>query len=406
MIKAAPRKDHIRIIWIAAIGVILMAVFVQTYRPYVTDHPLEGVAVPHAPTPNFTWQQWVSGEYQKKYEAWVNTHIGFRPVMVRVANQIHFSMFRQGVYSKEGTKVLVGKEHWLYEGASIRAYQWPGWRTDEELEKAVNKLAKLQQLMMEKRNIPVALVIAPSKPQIYPEYMDPTDQKKRMNVKESVFTDYQRVVPLFKAKNVLVSDGHAILQRLKKETEHPFFPKSGMHWNDYAAFLVLKDLRKQINPILQKPLPLPEITRFETRPPEREDTDLAKLMNIYTTNAMLTNEMYPLVKPPDVELDQRPRVLIIGDSFSYQLAYALKQYGMCHEVLIYDYFQTLRSYTGEIIESKAEISLEEIFSSYDLIIIENVENLIPEFGFGFVDEAIAYLEGATHPQSALQSPSN
>ena len=203
------------------------------------------------------------------------------------------------------------------------------------------------------------------------------------------------MIPLLKEKNVLASDGHAILKRLKDKKKHPFFPKSGMHWNDYAAFLVLKDLRERVNPMLNKPLPLPEITGFEKRPPEREDTDLAKLMNIYTTNAVISDEMYPLVKQPDTPPHQRPQVLIVGDSFSYQLAYALKHYGMCRDVFIYDYFQTLRSYTGEIIDSKANISWDQLLSSYDLILIENVENLIPEFGFGFVDEAIAYLEGAS-----------
>lgn len=383
----------IRIVWIVSIWVVLMAVLVQTYQPYVRVRPLHGVVVPPSPKADRSWQNWFSGEYQKKYEAWFNTHVGFRSPMVLLANQFNFSVFRQTVYSEEGTKLLLGKDYWLYEALSVKAYQWPGWRTDAELEEAVAKLAKLQQLMAEKRGIPVPLVIAPSKPEMYPEHMDPAHKKKHMYVEESVFTDYQRLVPLLQEKNVLVGDGHAILKRLKDEKEHPFFAKSGMHWNDYAAFLVLNDLRDRVNPKLSKPLPLPEIMGFEKRPAEREDTDLAKLMNIYTTNATITEEFYPLVKQPNVPLEKRPRVLIVGDSFSYQLAYVLKHYGMCSDVFIYDYFRTLRSQTGEIIESKAHIKWDRLLSSYDLIIIEIVENMIPEFGFGFVDEAIAYLEG-------------
>ena len=87
------------------------------------------------------------------------------------------------------------------------------------------------------------------------------------------------------------------------------------------------------------------------------------------------------------------RVLIVGDSFSYQLAYVLKHYGMCSDVFIYYYFQTLRSQTGEMIASKADINWEQLLSSYDLILIEIVEIMNPEFSVGFVDEAIAYLEG-------------
>ncbi|GJL53883.1 MAG: hypothetical protein NPIRA02_10150 [Nitrospirales bacterium] len=376
----------------------------QTYRPYVAVQPLQGVAVSSAPQVALNWQNWLSGEYQTQIEAWLNTHIGFRSVMVRLANQLTYTVFRQSVQWKEGTRVLLGKDDWLFEGLSVRAYQWPGWRTNAELEEAVQQLATLQQLMMEKRNLPVALVLAPSKPHIYPEYMDSTHQQKRMNVEASVFSDYQRIVPLLEKQNIVFSDGPAILTRLKDVQEHPFFPKSGMHWNDYAAFLVLQDLRERVNPKLHKPLSLPEITGFEKRSPEREDTDLAKLMNIYTTHELITDEMYPLVKRPHVSPDQQPRVLIVGDSFSYQLAYALKHYGMCREVNVYDYFQTLRSYTGTILESKANISWEQLLSHYDLIIIENVENLIPEFGFGFMNEAITYLEGEPDSPHALQDP--
>ncbi len=402
MTKRTDIERLIRTVWIVAIWITLMVVLVQTYHPYAQVHPLQGVLVPSTPKVALNWQNWFSGKYQKTYEAWLNTHVGFRSSMIRLANQVNYTVFHQSVYWEEGTRVLLGKDDWLFEGLSVRAYQWPGWRTDAELEEAVEKLAKLQQLMMKKRGIPMPLVLAPSKPQMYPEHMESTHQTRHMNVEESVFTDYQRVIPLLKSKNVMVSDGHAVLRKLKNEKEHSFFPKSGMHWNDYAAFLVLLDLRKQVNPKLDHSLPLPEITGFEKRSPEREDTDLAKLMNIYTTNAIITDEMYPLVKQPSVPLEQRPRVLIVGDSFSYQLAYALKQYGMCRDVFIYDYFQTLRSHTGNIIESKANISWDQLLSSYDLILIENVENLIPEFGFGFVDEAIGYLEGSLASQDTLK----
>ena len=392
MMKDSNIERNIRFVWIGAIWILLIAVLVQTYRPYVSVPPLRGVSVSPSPKIALNWQNWFSGEYQKNYEAWFDTHVGFRTPMVLLANQINFSVFRQTVFRKEGTKLLLGKDNWLYEGEAVRAYQWPSWRTDLEMEQAVEKLARLQQLMEKKRGIPVPLVIAPSKPEIYPEHMDPTHQKRRMNVEESVFSSYQRLVPLLKNKNVLVGDGRGVLMKLKNTKEHPFFAKSGMHWNDYAAFLVLNDLRDRVNPKLHKLLPSPKIMGFEKRPAEREDIDLAILMNIYTTNSVVSDQFYPLVKPPDVPQSQKPRVLIVGDSFSYQLAYVLKHYGMSREVFIYDYFQTLRTHTGKIIESKSKINWNQLLSSYDLIIIEVVENMIPEFGFGFVDEALAYLE--------------
>ena len=116
----------------------------------MTVRPLQGVVVPPAPKAELSLKNWFSREYQKKYEAWFNTHVGFRSPMVRLANQVNFSVFRQTKYWDEGTRVLLGKDNWLFEGLSVRAYQWAGWRTNKELNEAIEKLAKLQQLMMEK----------------------------------------------------------------------------------------------------------------------------------------------------------------------------------------------------------------------------------------------------------------
>jgi len=56
--------------------------------------PLSGFYV-YAERPTFSWDTWVSMNYQQKYEKYINDFIGFRQIFLRSYNQVWYSLFRE-----------------------------------------------------------------------------------------------------------------------------------------------------------------------------------------------------------------------------------------------------------------------------------------------------------------------
>ena len=68
--------------------------------------------------PVFSWTDWFDGRFQMTYDKYLEDHIGFRDFLVRLTNQIDYSLYR--IPHAEG--VIVGKDDQLIEYDYIRAY--------------------------------------------------------------------------------------------------------------------------------------------------------------------------------------------------------------------------------------------------------------------------------------------
>ncbi len=83
---------------------LLVIPAIQKEKPFISLKKLEGDFVP-SPQPNFTIDSWMSGEFQEKYNKYLEENIGFRNFLVRLINQIDFSLFR----TTHAEGVIVGK---------------------------------------------------------------------------------------------------------------------------------------------------------------------------------------------------------------------------------------------------------------------------------------------------------
>ena len=70
--------------------IMLLPLF-QLVLPFAKETPLDGIDPP-SPLPEFTTTTWLNEEYQKNYSIAFEQNIGFHPSLVRLRNQINYSV--------------------------------------------------------------------------------------------------------------------------------------------------------------------------------------------------------------------------------------------------------------------------------------------------------------------------
>ncbi len=106
-------------ILVVAVFIVLVLPSIQKEYPIFRVKKLDGDFV-LAEKPVFNRTDWYNGSFQTAYDKYLEDHIGFRDFLVRLTNQIDYSLFR--VPHAEG--VLVGKNDQLFEYDYIREYVW------------------------------------------------------------------------------------------------------------------------------------------------------------------------------------------------------------------------------------------------------------------------------------------
>ena len=72
--------------------------------------PLSGYFTPIEQS-SFSLETWFEGEYQTNKQDYLNDKIGFRPLFIRLYNQVYYTFFNLA----RANGVIIGKENYLYE---------------------------------------------------------------------------------------------------------------------------------------------------------------------------------------------------------------------------------------------------------------------------------------------------
>ena len=142
---------------------VLAAPLIQHYFPFITSGPLYGFNA-DAPDEVFNWDKWWDGSYQEKKGRYLNDHIGFRADLIRLNNQLDYSLLNK----LHSWKVVEGKDHYLFMDTYINGYygrDYVGYTA------ILEKLVKLKALSdtFERLGKSLILIHAPAKEFMYPE---------------------------------------------------------------------------------------------------------------------------------------------------------------------------------------------------------------------------------------------
>ena len=171
------------------------------------------------------------------------------------------------------------------------------------------------------------------------------------------------------------------------------YPKHGNHWSMYGSYLVADSLIKYIEMKGNMDLPNLVLKNVSIKQPQNEDKDIE-----YGINLLFKLKSYDLAIP-EIEIEDttgktKPNVLIIGDSFYWNL-YHMKIAKCFKESSFWYYNQVVYQNNNEKQTLVSSLNFDEEIKKHDFIFILATESNIKNFGWGFMKQAEAYLNN--HP---------
>lgn len=255
----------------------------------------------------FSSENWFNETYQQAFETYSNQHFGFRNSLVRLHNQLSFSLFRK----TNARDVIIGKENYLYENNYIRAFYGQDFVGDSTISARVSRLRTLQD-SLEVLGKSLIVIFAPGKSQFYPEYIP--DHLKSENGR----TNYQAWKEISGVKGLHLIDFNEWFLQMKGKSDYPIYPKTGIHWSQYGVDIVIDSLLNYIE--IKRGIDLPEYViteRFLSTEYEHPDTDLEDGMNLFfpIPNEPLAYSRFTVIQ----EGKTKPKIMVISDSFFWPI---------------------------------------------------------------------------------------
>ena len=116
--------------------------------------------------PDFTEYEFVNLSFQDKAEKYLNEKFGFRKTLLRLRDQIYFTVFDQSPHRD----YYKGKNGYLFDKRYINEYYGNNFSGESVLNSLTDDIKKLQDTLAN-HHIMLLTVMAPSKAFYYPEYI-------------------------------------------------------------------------------------------------------------------------------------------------------------------------------------------------------------------------------------------
>lgn len=384
-------KDIKKIIFVVFIVALFVPIIVKSLN-LIKESPLGGVYI-KAEKPVLTDSTWFNGSFQSQQEKYLNENIGLHNTLVRIHNQIEFSLFSK----TSAEKIVVGKENYLFENNYIFATTGTDYLGDEKIKSLALK-AKQAQDTLENNGIKMLFVFAPGKATFFKEYIP---ERFFVNGKDPV-TNYSKLTDECQRNDINFIDFNSWFTELKGKSEYPLFPKAGIHWTYYGMYLCADSIIRKTETDLNKDLPEIKDVNFEVSKEQRyTEYDLGNLSNL-----LFPIKTYELAYPSfsyNQEGKYRPNVLVIGDSFYWNMYYS----GIPSNVFknLEFWYYNSKYYNDGSDKVKAEVAsmnYRQEIMKYDYIIMLQTDGGLNNFGFGFFDRLITAFSEGDMPEEVLK----
>jgi hypothetical protein len=377
----------LRFICITFLFALISAPLVQFFVEPFPRVSLENIQIRRT-MPELSASTLLSGKFQEKFATWFLRNHGLWGSFVKTSNQLNYSLF-SNVSASYRSSVVMGDGHTLVQRTYVTAANGTALAPTKMLAAKVRNMAILQNFLHQ-HNKAFMLLISTNKFALYPEWF-PNSLKTPFPPPR----DIERMRPMLDANAISYIDGHAFLSALKADYEHPFFSKTGSHWNSVANCLVSKSLLENIASQLDVSMRSIECgPGITVKPfPVKKDRDLESMINVWSAAASLQPEPYIEVTSNKNAEVFKPRILFVGTSFLWALTELLEQQHAYTDRDMYFYGKNNYFYRGkrEAHDMRGQVPVQysgvnwrEKLLTYDAVVLEANEGIISQIGFDFL----------------------
>lgn len=254
------------------------------------------------PLPSLQEKNWNDRNFQQSFEAWWNSHFGFRKFFLKTKNTIYDMVNFGEFHAGSAGNLIQGKSNVLYNKVYFLEYNKKCPTVPQE----INQLIKLKQ-NLRTFGIDLFVVIAPNKVathfQHIPEWIKPF-LGKRCQQADAIAQKLQKLdIPYYNTQ--------PLMEKLVKTAEIQPFNKGGIHWNYYGA---TKALQLSLQKFGLGKMHIAEIEYSDK--PILTERDIAKLLNRFIPYRNIGEKFAnPIIKANEIT---SKKIAILGDSFSQE----------------------------------------------------------------------------------------
>ncbi len=365
---------------------LLVLPAIQQYTGFIPEKPLKG-AIVTPQRPELSVKSWFNDSFQEKYDDYLEQGIGFRPTLIRVNNQIAFSLFDTAL----ANSVIIGKKNYLYELNYIKAYEGTDFVGNVQIGDQVNK-AKFLQDKLESMGKHFLIIFAPGKASFFPEYIPDKYRQPKRGI-----TNYETYITDCSAKGVRYIDFNRWFVSMKDTSRYPLYSRTGIHWSLYGVALAVDSLVKYMEQTANIDMVDFGWDGIELSDDPRDtDNDISEGMNLLFP--IRTGKLaYPNIRFNDSPAKKRPDVLVIGDSYYWNIMGSGISARLFDDNNFWFYNQEAHNPQWSAPKQVSSLNIREEIEKQDFVILISTEANLFKFPFGFLDEAV---KAYTNPTAA------
>lgn len=266
------------------------------------------------------WHGFVTREWQPYLEQRFLNHIGnLRSFLILSYNEAKHRLFP----TRPNNGYIGTPELGYYPVDTIRRLNGDVLHHDtikQHYQYAARRLRILQE-MLGHHGVALLVVTPPPKVRVYPEYAAPYLIAPAATIMSRAVS-YGDVL---EESGVQVLNVQRIFAQSKAASPWPFFTTTGFHWSYWAGCTVTDEIMRKAEALTGRPFFKINCSDVEYGRSKWTDTDIAAILNIFSTQAIIGKAPFPKVTPQENSTGENRKIVIIGDSFSDQIVYALTQ---------------------------------------------------------------------------------
>jgi len=358
-------------------GLAILPAVQKAFRPFYPGK-LDGYSEP-VPLPSFSTATVFDGTFPLAITRRFDRGTGFHNGLVRLHNQIDFSLFRV----PHAKNVIIGKEDYLFEEQYIKAWSGMDFIGEDIIEARAKQFRFAQDWLMKEKGVLFLVLLLPDKGSFYPEKIP-----ARYGIAPGEKTNYSCYRDRLALYGVNFIDFNAWFLAMKDTCLYPLYPKCGIHWSGYGSWLAIDSLVRFLGYKTGVDLPHPECEGIRVDGiPEGRENDVEKALNLACPIGS------PPMAHPDVAFTE-PRsrktfsALFIGDSFYFTWAEAgyIGKSFTNRDFWYYDHEVWYGTYnTGKAAEKE---DLMKTLDRMNAVVIMQTNAGYGELGYYFVDRML------------------